>query len=165
VREFWAQVAKLHVPVYLHPREPLPSQRRAIQGYPELVGSAWAFAYETSSHAVRLMLSGLFDEFPGVQVILGHMGEGLPFMLPRLQHRLDEQRGGEKAPKRSAARVTISPTISTSLRAAISIPSPCWKVSSKLASTAFCFRSTTPMSRWTQAVAGSTTFASTIRPS
>lgn len=99
VREFWARVEKLHVPVYLHPREPLPSQRRAIQGYPELVGSAWAFAYETSSHAVRLMLSGLFDEFPDVQVILGHMGEGLPFMLPRLQHRLDEQREGEKGAK------------------------------------------------------------------
>jgi gamma-resorcylate decarboxylase len=99
VREFWAQVAKLRVPVYLHPREPLPSQRRAIQGYPELAGSAWAFAYETSSHAVRLMLSGLFDEYPDLQVILGHMGEGLPFMLPRLQHRLDEQREGEKGGK------------------------------------------------------------------
>lgn len=99
VREFWARVAKLHVPVYLHPREPLPSQRRAIQGYPELAGSAWGFAYETSSHAVRLILSGLFDEFPDVQVILGHMGEGLPFMLPRVQHRLDEQRDGEKGAK------------------------------------------------------------------
>jgi predicted TIM-barrel fold metal-dependent hydrolase len=99
VREFWACVARLRVPVYLHPRETLPTQRRAIQGYPELAGSAWAFAYETSSHAVRLMLSGLFDEFPDVQVILGHMGEGLPFMLPRLQHRLDEQREGEKGAK------------------------------------------------------------------
>ncbi|MBV8440810.1 MAG: amidohydrolase family protein [Hyphomicrobiales bacterium] len=57
-REFWERVAKLRVPVYLHPREPLPSQRRAIQGYPELAGSAWAFAYETASHAIRLMLSG-----------------------------------------------------------------------------------------------------------
>ena len=96
---FWERVAKLDVPVYLHPREPLPSQRRAIQGYPELVGSAWAFAYETSSHAVRLMLSGLFDRHPGIQIILGHLGEGLPFMLPRLQHRLDEQREGEKGAK------------------------------------------------------------------
>ena len=99
VREFWAKVAQLRLPVYLHPREPLPSQRRAIQSYPELVGSAWAFAYETASHAVRLMLSGLFDEFPEVQIILGHLGEGLPFMLPRLQHRLDEQRQGEKGAK------------------------------------------------------------------
>ena len=94
VREFWAAAAELGVPVYLHPREPLPSQQRSIQGYPELGGSAWAFAYETASHAIRLMLSGLFDELPAVQVILGHLGEGLPLLLPRLQHRLDEQRAG-----------------------------------------------------------------------
>lgn len=97
--EFWERVVALGVPVYLHPREPLPSQTRSIRGYPELGGSAWAFAYETASHAVRLMLSGLFDRFPQLQVILGHLGEGLPFMLPRLQHRLDEQREGAKGSK------------------------------------------------------------------
>jgi predicted TIM-barrel fold metal-dependent hydrolase len=42
------------------------------------------------------MLSGLFDRHPSLQVILGHLGEGLPFMLPRMQHRLDEQREGTK---------------------------------------------------------------------
>jgi predicted TIM-barrel fold metal-dependent hydrolase len=94
--EFWECVTKLNVPIYLHPREPLPSQTRSIRGYPELGGSAWAFAYETSSHAVRLMLSGLFDRYPTLQVVLGHLGEGLPFMLPRMQHRIDEQREGQK---------------------------------------------------------------------
>ena len=98
-REFWAKAAELDVPVYLHPREPLPSQRRAVQGYPELVGSAWGFGYETASHAVRLILSGLFDDHPGLQVILGHLGEGLPYLLPRLQHRMDEQRDGEAGNK------------------------------------------------------------------
>jgi predicted TIM-barrel fold metal-dependent hydrolase len=97
--QFWERVAELRVPVYLHPREPLPSQTRAIRGYPELGGSAWAFGYETASHAVRLMLSGLFDRHPDLQVILGHLGEGLPFLLPRLQHRLDEQREGLKGSK------------------------------------------------------------------
>jgi predicted TIM-barrel fold metal-dependent hydrolase len=87
------------VPVYLHPREPLPSQRRVLQGYPELVDSAWGFGYETSSHAVRLMLSGLFDIYPNLRIIVGHLGEGLPFLLPRLQHRMDEQRYGEKGNK------------------------------------------------------------------
>jgi len=95
--EFWDRAAKLNVPIYLHPREPLPSQTRAIRGYPELLGSAWAFTYETASHAIRLMLSGLFDVYPNLQIILGHLGEGLPYLLPRLQHRLDEQRDGEKA--------------------------------------------------------------------
>ncbi len=96
---FWEKVSKLNVPVYLHPREPLPSQTRSVEGYPELVGSAWAFTYETASHAIRLMLSGLFDEFPNLRIILGHLGEGLPYVLPRLQHRLDEQRDGERGTK------------------------------------------------------------------
>jgi 2,3-dihydroxybenzoate decarboxylase len=99
VRDFWAKVSELDVPVYLHPREPLPSQTRSIQGYPELVGSAWAFTYETASHALRLMLCGLFDQFPNIQVILGHLGEGLPYVLPRTQHRLDEQYDGARGGK------------------------------------------------------------------
>jgi len=94
LEEFWAEAAKLEAPIYLHPREPLPSQTRSIRGFPELGGSAWAFAYEASTHAVRLMLSGVFDRHPKLQVILGHLGEGLPFMLPRMQYRLDEQREG-----------------------------------------------------------------------
>ncbi len=96
---FWDRVAALNVPVYLHPREQLPSQQRAIEGYPELGGSAWCFAIETATHAVRLMLSGLFDTYPNIQIILGHLGEGLPFMLPRMQHRLDEQREGARGAK------------------------------------------------------------------
>lgn len=101
VWSFWERVSHLNVPVYLHPREPLPSQMRSIKGYPELGGSAWAFGYETASHAVRLMLSGIFDTYPSVQVILGHLGEGLPYLLPRLQHRIDEQREGVKGSKAS----------------------------------------------------------------
>lgn len=94
VREFWERVAALDVPVYLHPREPLKSQRRWYEGYPALVGSALGFAFETASHAVRLMLSGLFDEYPNLTIILGHLGEGLPLLLPRLQWRLFMQRHG-----------------------------------------------------------------------
>lgn len=100
--EFWARVAELDVPVYLHPREPLPSQRRIYDGYPGLLGAAWGFGLETATHALRLMLSGLFDRFPTLQVILGHMGEGLPFMLPRVEHRLrhvtSEGRGKAEKP-------------------------------------------------------------------
>lgn len=94
VWEFWDRVAGLDVPVYLHPREPLPGQRRIYEGYASLVGSAWGFAHETATHAIRLMLSGLFDRYPNLIVILGHLGEGLPLMLPRLEHRLYMQRDG-----------------------------------------------------------------------
>ena len=90
----WAAVSDLRVPLYLHPREPLPNQVRIYDGYSSLVGSAWAFAHETGTHAVRLMLSGLFDRHPQIQIILGHLGEGLPFLLPRLEHRLHMQRDG-----------------------------------------------------------------------
>jgi gamma-resorcylate decarboxylase len=91
---FWATVADLGVPVYLHPREPLPTQLRIYEGYSSLVGSAWAFGHETGTHAVRLMLSGLFDRYPEIQIVLGHLGEGLPFTLPRLEHRLRMQGKG-----------------------------------------------------------------------
>ncbi|WP_423395378.1 amidohydrolase family protein [Burkholderia sp. LMG 21824] len=94
VWEFWERVSTLNVPVYLHPREPLPAQQRIYAGYESLVGSAWGFAHETATHAIRLMLSGLFDQYPNIQIILGHLGEGLPLMLPRLEHRLDMQREG-----------------------------------------------------------------------
>lgn len=90
----WAAVEELDVPVYLHPREPLPAMQTIYAGYGSLVGSAWGFAHEMATHAVRLMLSGLFDRHPGVQVILGHLAEGLPFLLPRLEHRLDRQKDG-----------------------------------------------------------------------
>ena len=90
--EFWEAVEALNVPVYLHPRMPLPSQQRIYQGYEALLGSAWGFGVETATHALRLMLSGLFDRFPKLNVILGHLGEGLPYTLPRTQHRLRHQK-------------------------------------------------------------------------
>jgi gamma-resorcylate decarboxylase len=94
VLDFWEKVAELDVPVYLHPRIPLPNQQRIYKGYDGLLGSAWGFGAETAMHAIRLILSGLFDRFPKVNVILGHLGEGLPFTLPRVQHRLRHQAPG-----------------------------------------------------------------------
>lgn len=91
VDPFWAKVSALNVPVYLHPRDPLPSQQRSYQGYGGLLGSAWGFGVETATHALRLMLSGLFDRYPNLTVILGHLGESLPYTLPRIDHRLGYQ--------------------------------------------------------------------------
>ncbi|KWF32768.1 amidohydrolase [Burkholderia diffusa] len=72
---FWEEVARLDVPFYLHPRNPLPSQQLAIEGHPWLMGPAWAFSPETGVHALRLIGSGLFDAYPNLTVILGHLGE------------------------------------------------------------------------------------------
>jgi 2,3-dihydroxybenzoate decarboxylase len=100
--DFWARVEELGVPVYLHPRSPLPSQRRIYDGYPVLADSAWGFGAETAVHTLRLILSGLFDRFPRLNIILGHLGEGLPFLLPRVEHRLRhasaEVRGRQQKP-------------------------------------------------------------------
>ena len=85
---FWAALAELDVPFYLHPRNPLPTQRRIYEGREELLGPTWAFAVETGTHALRLITGGVFDRHPGVQVILGHLGEQLPFAMARLTQRM-----------------------------------------------------------------------------
>lgn len=85
---FWARVEKLDVPFYLHPRDPLPSREPIYDGHPWFTGSAWAFGVETAMHALRLMGSGLFDRHPRLKIILGHLGEGVPYSLWRLDHRL-----------------------------------------------------------------------------
>ncbi|MEU0312044.1 gamma-resorcylate decarboxylase [Nocardioides sp. NPDC006273] len=86
-RPFWAEVAELDVPFYLHPRNPLPADARIYADHPWLLGPTWAFAQETAVHALRLMASGLFDEHPSLKIILGHMGEGIPAMLWRIDNR------------------------------------------------------------------------------
>lgn len=86
-RSFWATVAELDVPFYLHPRNPLASDAKIYDGHRWLLGPTWAFAQETAVHALRLIGSGLFDEYPALQVILGHLGEGIPFNKYRIDHR------------------------------------------------------------------------------
>lgn len=86
-RPFWAVVQALDVPFYLHPRNPLPSQAPIYDGHPWLMGLTWAFGQETAVHALRLMGSGLFDEYPGLKIILGHLGEGLPYSMWRIDNR------------------------------------------------------------------------------
>lgn len=99
-RAFWAEVEKLDVPVYLHPREILPSQQKSYEGHPWLLGAAWAFGAETALHALRLMCSGLFDEHPRLKIILGHLGESLPFSIWRAEHRIHINPRGIPAKKK-----------------------------------------------------------------
>ncbi len=84
---FWAEVERLDVPFYLHPRNPLPQHAHIYDGHPWLLGPTWAFGQETAVHALRLMASGLFDKHPGLQVILGHLGENLPYSMWRVDNR------------------------------------------------------------------------------
>ncbi|MBY8608804.1 MAG: amidohydrolase [Burkholderia sp.] len=83
---FWGEVERLGVPFYLHPRNPLPSQQLAYEGHPWLLGPGWAFSPETGVHALRLIGSGLFDAYPSLQVILGHLGELVQNNIWRTSH-------------------------------------------------------------------------------
>ena len=103
-RPFWRTVEALDVPFYLHPRNPLPSWTRQYEGHSWLLGPNWAFAAETAVHALRLIGSGLFDDHPGLKIVLGHLGEGIPAQL----WRIDNRNGWMKAPHKYAARKGVA---------------------------------------------------------
>ncbi len=94
---FWESAAALQVPVYLHPRPPLDG--RSYEGHPELMGATWGFAPETATHALRLVYSGLFDRLPTLAIILGHLGETLPYFAWRIQ-RCFEYNPSNKRPRK-----------------------------------------------------------------
>jgi 2,3-dihydroxybenzoate decarboxylase len=94
---FWEAAASLGAPIYLHPRPSL--DQRIYEGHSELIGATWGFAPEAATHALRLIYSGLFDRFPKLTVILGHLGETLPYFSWRIQHCF-EYNPSEKRVKR-----------------------------------------------------------------
>lgn|SRR5579885_2066313 len=83
---FWAAAEALGVPVYIHPADPLVPAP-VLNGVPALRRATWEWGFETGSHALRLVFSGLFDRFPKAKVALGHMGETLPYLLARFDSR------------------------------------------------------------------------------
>ena len=101
---FWAKAEQLDAPFYLHPRNPIASWAQIYDGHPWLMGPTWAFAQETAVHALRLMASGLFDRHPGLKIVLGHLGEGLPYNMWRVDHR----NGWVTAPKSYPAKKPLA---------------------------------------------------------
>jgi len=69
--------------LYIHPRAPSDGMAAPFRDY-RLETAAWGYGVEVSTHAVRLMLSGTLDRFPKLKIVLGHMGEAVPFWLWRL---------------------------------------------------------------------------------
>jgi predicted TIM-barrel fold metal-dependent hydrolase len=98
----WERAAQLDVPIYLHPALPHPDVVNAyFSGYEELARAPWGFAVDTSCHFLRLVFSGLFDAFPKLKIVLGHLGEGLPFAMHRLNDHsraAAKRRGLKKEP-------------------------------------------------------------------
>ncbi len=98
----WERAEKLGVPIYLHPALPHPQVVKAyFDGYEELARAPWGFAVDTSCHFLRLVFSGLFDAYPRLKIILGHLGEMLPFAMHRLNDHsvaAAKRRGLKKQP-------------------------------------------------------------------
>jgi len=97
-RDFWGTVQQLDVPFYLHPRS-ASAHQPAYEGHRWLTGSIWGFTAETAIHALRLMGSGLFDDYPRLKVILGHLGEGLPASIWRIDNRVSRTFGAKPTAK------------------------------------------------------------------
>jgi 2,3-dihydroxybenzoate decarboxylase len=83
---FWQRAVELNVPVYIHPADP-HIQPWVIRDYPVLQGTVLGWTTDNASHFMRLLFSGLFDRFPDLTIILGHMGETLPYILWRIDSR------------------------------------------------------------------------------
>jgi predicted TIM-barrel fold metal-dependent hydrolase len=87
----FARAEKLDVPIYLHPSLPKPAvidayYKEFAADYPILLRAAWGYTVETATQCVRLVLSGVFDAHPNLKIIVGHLGEGLPFLLWRINN-------------------------------------------------------------------------------
>jgi 5-carboxyvanillate decarboxylase len=72
-------------PIYIHPRSLPESSLGPFRPY-GLGGASWGYAVETGTHGMRLLFSGVFDRFPKLRIILGHMGEGIPYWVYRFDH-------------------------------------------------------------------------------
>jgi len=103
-KRFWPifeRAQALDVPLYLHPSIPHPAVIEAyykdyVAQYPSLLRAGWGFTVETATQGIRMVLSGVFDAYPDLKIILGHLGEGLPFYLWRINMGLARDgRGGK----------------------------------------------------------------------
>jgi 2,3-dihydroxybenzoate decarboxylase len=81
----------LDVPIYIHPREPAPRMIEPFLPPAMLAMATWGFSAETGLHGVRLIAAGVFDRFPRLRIVLGHLGEGIPFFMDRLDVRYSKE--------------------------------------------------------------------------
>jgi predicted TIM-barrel fold metal-dependent hydrolase len=95
---------ELKVPLYVHPGLPLPAvQAPYYGGFERELGArlamfAWGWHNEAGIQVVRMLLAGIFDRYPGVQVISGHWGEMVPFFLQRLEDAIPQEASGLRRP-------------------------------------------------------------------
>jgi predicted TIM-barrel fold metal-dependent hydrolase len=96
----YARAEKLDVPIYLHPAHPNAEVQRIyyedyVKDFPMVARPAWGYTVETATTAIRLVLSGVFERHPKLKIILGHLGETLPFLIWRIDQAL--KRPGQRS--------------------------------------------------------------------
>ncbi len=95
-KRFWPILERaqaLDVPLYLHPSSPVPAVVEAyykdyLDKFPQLLTAAWGYTVETATQGIRMVLSGAFDKYPRLKIVLGHLGESLPFSAWRINMAL-----------------------------------------------------------------------------
>lgn len=91
-RPIFERATALDVPLYIHPTPPVPAVQQAyFMEYPALAVAPLGFTLETLTHTYRLIVSGLFDEFPSLKIIVGHLGETAPYLMWRSNYLLKER--------------------------------------------------------------------------
>lgn len=108
----WEAAASMGVPIYLHPADPA-APFAVADGYP-LGEAALGWAFETGAQALRLVMAGTFERFPTATLIVGHMGENLPYSLARLDDRYDFYEGEPPIPQPPSAYVKRNIMVTTS---------------------------------------------------
>jgi 2,3-dihydroxybenzoate decarboxylase len=95
-KDFWPiyeRAQALDVPIYMHPAAPSKAVVEAYykdyaEDFPQILSAGWGYTVETATQGLRMVLSGVFDKYPRLKIILGHFGEGLPFLLWRVDSAL-----------------------------------------------------------------------------
>jgi predicted TIM-barrel fold metal-dependent hydrolase len=91
-RPIFERATALDVPLYIHPTPPHPAVVDAyFKEYPALAVAPLGFTLETLTHTVRLVVSGLFDEYPKLKIIVGHLGETMPYLMWRTDYLVAER--------------------------------------------------------------------------
>jgi 2,3-dihydroxybenzoate decarboxylase len=122
--QFWPifeRAQALDVPIYIHPGPPHPAMVQAyyadyLERFPSLNSAAWGFTIDTANQVVRMILSGLFEAYPRLKIVIGHMGEALPFLVDRIDEALSRAGNQPSTFKATLARnfwITTSGHFST----------------------------------------------------
>ena len=91
--EFWAVAEQLEAPVYIHPRSPSPLINEQMwKDRPWLAYSALGYANRVNMHVLGIITAGVLDRFPKLKLVIGHMGEHIPYDLYRIDHKINRNR-------------------------------------------------------------------------